>query len=105
MDPSTTPGVELLRAFLADPEHPERSQAWLAKILGIAQPSVSGWLTGKSRPEDAHREALEILAGIDRTAWRIDTEHAVVERARRAMEPTTIDPLALVGYRVPGKAA
>lgn len=84
MDTPTTPGAVALRTFLEDPEHPERSQAWLAKTLGIAQPSVSGWISGRSRPEDAHREALEILAGIDRTAWRRDEEHAVVERARVA---------------------
>lgn len=85
MDISPPPGADLLRAFLTDPEHPDRSQAWLADKLGISQPSVSGWLTGKSRPEDAHREALEILTGIDRTSWRRASEHAVVERARRAV--------------------
>ena len=91
MDTSSTPGAAALRAFIEDPEHPERSQAWLAKTLGIAQPSVSGWLSGKSRPEDAHREALEILTGIPRTSWRRPAEHEVVERARAAMLAETAD--------------
>ncbi len=91
-DPKNTRGRALLAAWLA--EDPARSQTKLADDLGITQPSVSGWLTGKSRPEDAMREAVEILTGVPRAAWRTEAERdAVAElRARFTPSPDPTDP-------------
>jgi len=46
-----------------------RNQVWLAGILGVSQPSVSAWLTGRSKPEGAYRIALERLFSIPCDAW------------------------------------
>lgn len=59
-----------------------RSQAALARTIGVTQPSVSAWLAGPSRPESHHREALELLTGIPADDWKTESERAVVQRAK-----------------------
>lgn len=81
METNRTKGAVLLREWVEKPDA-GRSQTELAKLLGVSQPSVSAWLRGESRPEDHHREAIEIITGIPRGLWRRDAEQSVVERVR-----------------------
>jgi transcriptional regulator with XRE-family HTH domain len=90
METKLTRGARLLREWLDAPEA-KRSQTDLAKTLGVSQPSVSAWLRGDSRPEDHHREALEIITAIPRGLWRRDAEQDVVERARAGSTFTAAD--------------
>lgn len=82
MAPTTiTDGARLLRDWLAAPGE-SRSQTTLAERLGVSQPSVSAWLRGDSRPEDHHRESIQLLTGVPRESWRKPAEQAAVERIR-----------------------
>jgi hypothetical protein len=58
-----------------------RSQKWLADIVGIAQPSISGWMSGRSRPEPHHREVLHRVLGIDPALWYTADERRAMARA------------------------
>jgi hypothetical protein len=77
--------VAQLRAFLSDPEHPERTRTWLADILGISQAAVSQWLAtdrkARKRPGESHRAILEQLCGIPASAW-LKAEERAEERDR-----------------------
>lgn len=59
---------------------PGRSQVWLAKVLGVGQPSVSGWVSGLYRPGPEIRDAIQTLLGIPASAWMTAAERS---RARR----------------------
>ncbi len=76
-----------LQAWLdGDGDGPERTQAALARALGIAGPSVNGWVLGRSRPEPHLRQSLEFLTGIPAGDWDTDAERAIVERVRAAVD-------------------
>mgnify|MGYP002127194432 FL=1 len=105
MTPHETRARAALQAWL-DGDGPERTQAALARALGIAGPSVNGWVLGRSRPEPHLRQSLEILTGIPAGDWDTDAERAIVERVRAAVDqarsaeaPT---PLADYGFPAPG---
>lgn len=83
-DHSLTEGAVALKAWLAEPG---RSQSGLAEVLRLNQSSVSGWVNGWSRPDDTHRDALELLTGIAARLWRKSEEIDLLERLRSA--PTT----------------
>lgn len=74
-----TEGRRLLCLWLDDPG---RSQAKFAAALGVGQPSVSLWVRGISRPEPHLREAIEIVAGIQRDAWTTSDERDAIEGVR-----------------------
>lgn len=60
-----------------DPANPARrySQGRLALALGVSQPAVSGWASGKTRPETHHmRRAIERLLGIPADDWMTPEE-------------------------------
>ena len=104
MTPHETRARAALQAWL-DGDGPERTQAALARALGIAGPSVNGWVLGRSRPEPHLRQSLEILTGIPAGDWDTDAERAIVERVRAAVDqarsaeaPT---PLADYGFPAP----
>lgn len=59
---------------------PGRSQVWLSKLLGIGQPTISGWVAGRYRPCPEHRAAIEVLLGIPATAWATSVERARLRR-------------------------
>lgn len=61
-----TEGRRLLVAWM---KRDSGSQADLAKRLGVEQPSISRWVSGKARPEAPHREALFRVTGIDTATW------------------------------------
>lgn len=63
-----TPALEALRKWLHD--DPSRSQSLIARTLGIAQPSVSRWMSAFGRPTPEHRAALEALTGIPAADWQ-----------------------------------
>lgn len=87
MTPHETMARAALQAWLDGPG-PERTQAALARTLGIAGPSVNGWVMGRSRPEPHLRLSLEILTGIPASDWDTDDERAVVERVRALADQT-----------------
>lgn len=47
------------------------SQSEIAKRVGVAQSTVSGWADGKFKPEGSHPEALERSFGIPQGAWAL----------------------------------
>jgi transcriptional regulator with XRE-family HTH domain len=63
-------------ALIAKIDSGSWSQASVAKALDLAQPSVSAWCSGFSRPEPHHREALRRLLGIKPAWWMTDDEFA-----------------------------
>ena len=69
-----------LKAFLSAGS---LSQSSLAARLGIAQPSVSAWLAGTTRPQAHYREAIERIAGVPARDWQTDDERTWVESAGR----------------------
>ena len=83
-----TVGARKLREFV---ESGGWSQTALAVELGITQPSVSSWLTGRARPEAHLRAAISMIAGIPAGDWETAEERALVERVRSKH----IDPNAL----------
>ena len=73
-----TTARKALKAFLAAGS---LSQSSLAARLGIAQPSVSAWLAGTTRPQAHYREAIERIAGVPAKDWQTDDERARVDAA------------------------
>lgn len=69
--PGRTRGSELLEEWL---KARDLSHSWLARVLGISQPSVSAWFAGSSRPEPDLRDAIRVLTGIDADLWRTEDE-------------------------------
>lgn len=92
MATTDTPGRAALSAYLSDPAHPERSQSALAKMLGINQSSISGWVRGTARPEPHLRTALQFLAGIRAETWDTAEERALIERVLNDLEPSDLAP-------------
>ena len=65
-----------------------KSQTWLGEQLGISQPSVSAWLSGRSRPEAHHRRAIERVMAtqsvkVPEDDWMTDDERAVANGTPR----------------------
>ncbi len=58
---------------------PGRTQAKLARDLGLSGASVSAWLSGHARPEAHYRIALERITGgaVPATSWMTDKEREV----------------------------
>lgn len=50
-----------LRDWL-DKGRPDRSQDWLARVLGVSQPTVYRWVTGEFRPDTHFRWAIHYLS-------------------------------------------
>lgn len=61
-----------------------KSQKWLADRFGLSQPSVSRWCS-IGRPDSIYREPLEVLTGIEASAWLTKNERRAIE----ALRPTT----------------
>ena len=61
------------------------SQTRLAELLGLSQSSVSGWISGPSRPEAHHRKVLAKLVGIDEDDWLKPEERASMKKALRGI--------------------
>ncbi len=78
---SHTEGRARLTAFL-DAEA-ARTQEWLAGRLGIGQPTVHAWTSGRSRPSPELREAVEILIGVPAELWMTARERGFIANAKR----------------------
>ena len=90
-----TVGARKLREFV---ESEGWSQSALAAELGITQPSVSSWLTGRARPESHLRLAISMIARIPAKDWETDEERALVERVRcKHIDPNTLADCAAAG--------
>ena len=66
------------------------TQTELGKLVGVAQSTLAGWISGIARPEPEFREALQEITGIDAKLWQTEHGRSVVERARNlrvASEP------------------
>lgn len=84
-----------LEKWLEDPEHPERSQEKLGKILGVTQAAVSQWKLGKARPDPDLRGPLEQITGIAAVDWYTEKERARLARVHAALvEPASDDATA-----------
>jgi hypothetical protein len=59
------------------------SQTALATMLGITQPAVSDWLSGKSTPQLHFIEILRIVANIPLADWLSSEESALVNEFER----------------------
>jgi transcriptional regulator with XRE-family HTH domain len=74
-----TEGHRLLRVFLE-----KHTQTELAKLVGIRQQRISGWVRGISRPENAElRALLEAVCDIPADAWRTAKEKLSFARAMK----------------------
>lgn len=79
-----TIGARLLRVWMSkDPKL--RTQSYIARKLGVSQPSVSGWLRYLSRPETHHRISLRRLAKIPESSWITPQEMRLMSRASDRM--------------------
>lgn len=74
------------RALLLFLEQHKRTPSWLARELGIAQPSARAWVVGKARPDHDMREAIQLLTGVPADAWRTPTERARLAEVRARIE-------------------
>lgn len=61
MEPSTEVAAIINDALQAS----ELNQSDLARAVGVTQPTVSRWRSGKSLPDRAHFEAIESALGLD----------------------------------------
>lgn len=71
--PEECPAVEKLEAWLS---HKNRTQADLARKLGVTSPSVYAWRTRASRPVPLLREMIKRLTNIPESAWEFPSERA-----------------------------
>jgi ribosome-binding protein aMBF1 (putative translation factor) len=79
-----TEGRRLLAAYLEK----NASQGALAERVGVFQSSVSLWLHGRARPEQAIRLRLEGIAGIPTDAWVTAEERQAADECRRPRRRT-----------------
>ena len=79
-------GQRLLIAWMT--KETARTQVWLAKLLHIAQPSISAWVHGNSRPDQDIRQTLEVLTDGDVPAdsWLNARERQRRKSALRSIE-------------------
>lgn len=78
-----TPGCKALRKWMeADPA---RTQASVAKAMGVTAPAVHHWVEGTSRPEHHLRGALRRLTGIPEEDWELPREREARERANEGV--------------------
>ncbi|MEO7113840.1 MAG: hypothetical protein ABI183_25595 [Polyangiaceae bacterium] len=76
-----TKGRVLLAAYFGRAD--ALSQRAMSVRLECAQPSISAWIAGTSRPEAHLREAIEHITGISALAWRTKDEDALVRRIKK----------------------
>lgn len=73
---------EKLKAWLCK----HSSQSDVGRKLGVSQPTVSAWVSGRTRPEPHLRDALQALTGIPVSEWEQPEEreqrNAAIERIR-----------------------
>ena len=68
-------------------EDPDRDQTWVAKLVGVTQPTISQWKSGMKRPESYQRKILWEVAGIPEPAWLSLEEQEAIRLARERFAP------------------
>jgi hypothetical protein len=68
----------------------ERTQTWLASVLGVRQTSVNLWVHGLARPEEHLRAALAVITcnDVGVPMWRTRKEQALVNLVCAEYGPT-----------------
>lgn len=82
------------RALLRYLEQHKRNPSWLARELGIAQPSARAWVVGKARPDHDMREAIHLLTGVPAESWRTPAERERLAEVRARIEQRTAEVAA-----------
>jgi len=59
----------------------DKTQAWLARMVGVSAPSVVSWLDGSSRPITHLRDVIARLTGIAVEDWDYPSETQAREQA------------------------
>lgn len=86
------PAREALRVWLASND---KTQAWLARTVGVSAPSVVAWLDGTSRPVSHLREVLTSLTAIPGADWEYPSERLARDQAlARIAAETPEEPAA-----------
>jgi len=81
--PNTTQWMTAGRDALCEwMKQPNRSQRKLARVLGVAQQSISFWMRGVNRPDYANLLALEMICGIQPIDWLTAEERQQVAKLR-----------------------
>ena len=78
-----TAGRAKLEEFLAS----GHKQTEVAKKLGVVQSAIAAWVAGTGRPEPQHREALQVIAGIDPALWQTEQERQRIQKLRDEQLP------------------
>jgi hypothetical protein len=68
-------------------EEPSRDQTWVAKLVGVTQPTISQWKSGMKRPEPHQRKILWEVAGIPESAWLSPEEQEAIRLACERFAP------------------
>lgn len=78
-----TRGRKLLLQWVSE-DPAGRTQTAIGRALGVTQPSVADWMSGKSRPKPDQRVGLERLSGgaIERDSWMTPGERKRLDAVR-----------------------
>ena len=78
-----------------------QTQKWLALTLGVRQPSVHDWITGKNKPTAANLQKLSALFHVSTDyLLGISTEEEYIESKSVCFEPSTPEEYRLLsGFR------
>jgi transcriptional regulator with XRE-family HTH domain len=80
-----TPGRQALQQYLE--AEPQRSQNWLARLLGVGQQTVSLWMRGYNRPGYSHMAMIQLVTGITPDMWLTEGERSRIASVRVKTHP------------------
>ena len=89
-----TPGRDALCEWM---KQPNRSQRKLARVLNVAQQSISFWMRGVNRPDYANMLSIEMVCGIQPIDWLTADERQKVAKMREGAFEARLSFLASAG--------